>query len=165
MVSAPKKKPPVLLGPDGRPLDLEKYAPKPEVQVQLEAKIESVTGNLQAYAIVDERAAARPGWIYELLGQVLHSAAAPANAAPSLPERVAQDLEALTADLDFMGRPELPRPKPDLTAYADAHASAVRRCPHENVDLTTFVQREGQCQDCGRYVHFRSIGLFGGSWS
>ena len=73
--------------------------------------------------------------------------------ASKLADRVLADIEALTADLPMEGGTELPHPAPDLTTYADAYALAVKGCPHKNVYETLYARREGQCQDCGAFVH------------
>ena len=45
---------------------------------------------------------------------------------------------------------ELPDTR-DLTTYADAYASAVKKCQHPHL-IDTLYGREFQCIDCGRYV-------------
>jgi hypothetical protein len=68
----------------------------------------------------------------------------------TLAERVAADVEALTADLG-PAPAESGRPVADLSSYEAALREAIRTCPHEDVDSTLF-GREWQCQDCGAYL-------------
>lgn len=71
---------------------------------------------------------------------------------PRLRDVVGSQLFEMTKDLDdFEGRSELPTDDADLTTYADAFASAVRHCKHENTTNTLYM-REWKCDDCGKYL-------------
>lgn len=70
---------------------------------------------------------------------------------------VARQLGELTADLDgWHGATEMPRPPRDLTSYADAYASAVRKCKHEDVNNISY-GRQWLCTDCGRYLDRKAM--------
>jgi hypothetical protein len=70
---------------------------------------------------------------------------------PTLASEVERQVAALTADLDFVGGEELPRPPADLSAYADAFAAAVAECEHENTNNISY-GRQWLCDDCGKYL-------------
>ena len=70
---------------------------------------------------------------------------------PALSDEVARQVGLLTADLDFVGGEELPRPPADLSSYADAFAAAVASCEHENTNNISY-GRQWLCDDCGKYL-------------
>jgi hypothetical protein len=167
-----RRKPAGLLGPDGKPIDRSKYAPKPEPErraVQSEPPVEPA-----APSYLD-----MPNALRNLLGNnpmglfprsfIVHPDALPKG--PSLAERVANDLVALGIDTTETV-PELPRPEPDLTSYADALEHAIKTCPHRDVTSTMYARGEYQCQDCRKYLSAADMrkrssglgGMFGFGW-
>lgn len=143
------KKPKGLLGPDGKPLDVAKYRPKP---VTLSVS--------KAAASFDEEAVT-----YKVgldIGSVWRSFVMGTTAAgivlrdtpttPPLRSAVESQLAEFDIPEDWQGHEEAPPPPPELTdTYAVAFGSAVRKCPHENSSSTLHARRERQCDDCGRY--------------
>ena len=156
----PETKP--LLGPDGKPIDRAKYVkPKPTVA---------------AISTVEET----HSWTFEISDAVLplsfvgksfqfdtRSKTATAKRA-SLADRVAADVEALTADFEGAGGAELPSRPLDITEYHDALEHAMRNCKHTDIESTMYAKGEYQCQDCGHYLSReemrkrRSGSIFGG---
>lgn len=146
-----------LLGPDGQPLDLDRLRTKQREEAVEKPRATNGSLSNATVGISDEV----HDWSFDVAkllyanrlraGHVSLDGEVTRKPKP-LAERVADDVEALTADLDFEGRPELPRPTPDLTAYADALDVAIRSCPHQNVEDTIHSRGEYQCQDCGRYL-------------
>jgi hypothetical protein len=91
---------------------------------------------------------------YGIVGQGVRDGPAKARKV-SLADRVAADLAAiLPADLG-PAAPELPVTR-DLTTYRDALTSAVKNCPHENVE-DDLHGRSWQCVDCGRYLDLHAM--------
>lgn len=104
-------------------------------------------------------------------GEPLSGAAESSTSKPrTLKDRVADDLRSLGIDPTKAGGAELPRPAPDLTAYADALTEAIKTCPHRDVEDTIHSRGEYQCMDCGKYLSREDMrqrraglgGLFGG---
>jgi hypothetical protein len=71
--------------------------------------------------------------------------------APSLRDAVADQVAALTVDLAGPDGPELPAPERDLTTYADAFASAAKKCDHRDA-IETLYGREWVCDTCHRVL-------------
>ena len=70
---------------------------------------------------------------------------------------VARQVGELTRDLDgWHGVAEMPAPPRDLTSYADARASAVKKCRHEDVNNISY-GRQWLCTDCGKYLDRKAM--------
>lgn len=153
------RKRPVILGPDGRPYVAPKAArpapaPKPEPAPGVADEVHEWTFRLGAIDV--------SRYLTDIGRSPFGSFRIDTAAAkkPALADAVARDVDALTADFEGAGGVELPRPKADLTTYADAFDSARRKCPHENTIDMTYARREVYCEDCRQYVK-RPRGLFG----
>lgn len=154
----------VILGPDGKPY----VAPKPKVEPKVTVELAGVdvSADVKDYTFTFERHLSPSfGSIYQSLMdspiRAKHEAKKP------LAEAVADQVGALAADFDGVGGAELPQPEPDLHTYADAYASAVKKCRHPNPESTMYARGEFFCPDCQRYFGpeeykaTRDGGLFG----
>lgn len=74
-----------------------------------------------------------------------------------LGEAVANQIGELVDGLDeFRGIEEMPRPPRDLTAYADAFASAQKRCRHQDVNNVEH-RRTWYCVDCRQHLDYDAM--------
>jgi hypothetical protein len=141
---------PVLLGPDGKPWvapKKERTGPTPERVAELESA-----------AVVDESYVFPTSLLRSLTLEFngvsfAGSSESKPKATETLASKVKRQVDALAADFDGQATaPELPRPEPDLHTYADAYASAVKKCPHPNLEDTIHSRGEYMCLDCQRYL-------------
>jgi hypothetical protein len=142
-------KPKELLGPDGEPLDLEKYRPKPQA------------GGIKAGSFTFEFT---PRYDAGLVGRWFGLDLGVTSDKPKARRRkptpkttlaaaVERDVSTLTKPLTgWKGHAEAPPPPPEsLDTYDAAFAEARRSCPHSNSHSTLHSRRERQCDDCGKY--------------
>lgn len=152
-----EKKP--LLGPDGEPLDLEKYRPKGE---GVTVAWDHATGDSMTIYL-------KSGWFgsniltggLSPLGSAIDGVVATTKAGAgdkpkkaTLRSAVERDLTALheTAPADWKGHTEVPPiPAEQTDTYAVAFGSARKNCEHPNSHSTLHARHERQCDDCGRY--------------
>lgn len=96
-----------------------------------------------------------PSYVAGLTGLGMDPAA---PSGPTLREAVEAQIMGLTAGLNgWEGGKELPKPDPDFTRYEDAHAAAVAKCTHEDVENILFA-RQWKCLDCGRLLDRKQLG-------
>lgn len=154
----------LLLGPDGKPLDKAKYAPKPVDKVTHEYTL-TIDDTDFTPAVKAFELSTFPFWG----GISTNAGARKTKAKASLADRVTADVNELTADFDGHGGAELPTRPLDITEYHDALEYAMRNCKHTNVESTMYAKGEYQCSDCGHYLSRdemrkrQSGGIFG-SW-
>lgn len=145
-----KKKPRVILGPDGRPY----VAPPKRAVAEAEVGGGSVIPNAASFSITLDRVS-MDRYVRSVLiggsGMNLSTSPTP-DAAETLPSAVARQVGDLTADFEGAGHEELPQPTPDLHTYADALASAMKNCKHETVTDTIHSRGEYFCEDCRKYL-------------
>lgn len=139
------KKP--LLGPDGEPLDLEKYRPSEGWTMEIGGEpvkadnftftFKSILGGGSWFTLpISKGTEGKP------------------KKKPALRAAVERDLTALhkAAPADWKGHTEVPPiPAEQSDTYAAAFTSARKNCPHENSHSTLYARHERQCDDCGRY--------------
>lgn len=150
------KKPKVLLGPDGKPLDLAKYRPVPAPQ----------TGFRTAAMVLDFKldATSLGKWFNIGFDSGVGTGPKPSTRRPTQRQKVSEgmtlgkaverDVAAMyrTLPADWKGHAEAPPPPPETTdTYAVAFESARKNCEHKNSHSTLHARRERQCEDCGRY--------------
>ena len=141
-----------ILGPDGKPLDVAAYRPKPAPVKREAAREDTPTRFIEV-----KFEPFGGGYLSQFMGGLtITSTSLEAQAKAPLRERVTRDLAALHDALpaeDFAPAPaECPPPPPEETdTYRVAFGSAVRRCTHPRSVDTVYARRERQCLDCGRY--------------
>ena len=160
-----RKQPQGLLGPDGKPLDRAKYAPPKPAPKATTVTTAEVSSKPYTYEF-NFGSIFGKSFLTSIYGDDALRSVKAAPRKPALADAVARDIAALPIPDDFAGHDELPRPERDLTTYADALASAVKKCPHENT-VNTMYGREWQCDDCGTYLDLRTMRKLGrlGFWS
>lgn len=150
-----KKRAVELLGPDGKPVDMEAMRRERQRQAEPEPKPElSVADYARAGSrdiSADMTFDFTPSLHRLFFGHFVKATPAEPKKA-SLAERVDADLRALGVDPTDTAQAELPRTPRDLTAYGDAYDRAVELCPHDDIESTTYAKGEYQCQDCGKYL-------------
>jgi hypothetical protein len=139
-----------LLGPDGQPLDVEKYRRKPE------PKPATVTVDGKDVSLVVDVGLDVGSWLsHFMFGGLSPTLGGPISPRSRLREAIEGQLAELHDELpDDWGKPhELEPVPPERTdTYAAAHTSAVRHCDHARSSHSTLYARsERQCDDCGRY--------------
>ena len=139
-----------IYGPDGQPIEKSRYKREPDPEQEAKDEANKVEDNRVQQSILGRSSIMK--MYLDMAGMTIGLQPQPTGEEPApLEQRIAKDLETIEFPEDFeSGKEELPTPDADLTTYADAMASAVKNCPHENL-TDTLHNKEYQCIECGRY--------------